>query len=37
MRLLGVQHLLVTNAGGGLNPAFNVGKSSTYVKFTYDL
>jgi len=25
MRLLGVEHLLVTNAGGGLNPAFNVG------------
>jgi len=25
MRLLGVEHLLVTNAGGGLNAAFNVG------------
>jgi len=25
MKLLGVEHLLVTNAGGGLNAAFNVG------------
>ena len=25
MRLLGVKLLIVTNAAGGLNPAFNVG------------
>merc|ERR1712126_726187 len=25
MKLLGVEHIVVTNAGGGLNSAFNVG------------
>jgi purine nucleoside phosphorylase len=25
MRLLGVEHIIVTNAAGGLNAAFNVG------------